>query len=273
MAKITDTNATLLAQMINPQVLADMVSAKLPNLIRFRPVATIGRELQGQPGTTLTVPKFIYIGDATDCPEGEAIPVAQLTKDTTSVTVKKIGRAAELTDEAVLSGYGDPVGEVVKQLAMAHANKIDNDCLVALRGAALTSASATAKKLTASDVIKAKAKFGEQVNQDAVLFVNTNYYTQLVLDPAFQGTEKLAQNLVTGAVGVIGGCQVVISDKLLDTEAYILADGALEIQLKRGILMETTRKAGVSTTYTGTEHYAAWLRDESKAVKITIAAS
>ena len=48
---------TKLAQMINPEVMADMVSAKLPKMIKFTPLAYVERMLVGQPGTTITVPK------------------------------------------------------------------------------------------------------------------------------------------------------------------------------------------------------------------------
>mgnify|MGYP003411819068 FL=1 len=51
-------NATRIADLINPQVLADMISAELPNAIVFAPLATVGRKLQGRAGNTLTMPKF-----------------------------------------------------------------------------------------------------------------------------------------------------------------------------------------------------------------------
>ena len=51
-------NATKIADLINPQVLADMISAELPNAIVFAPLAIVGRTLQGRAGNTLTMPKF-----------------------------------------------------------------------------------------------------------------------------------------------------------------------------------------------------------------------
>ena len=51
-------NATKIADLINPQVLADMISAELPNAIVFAPLAPVGRTLQGRAGNTLTMPKF-----------------------------------------------------------------------------------------------------------------------------------------------------------------------------------------------------------------------
>ena len=49
---------TKLAQMINPEVMADMISAKLPKMLKFTPLAFVERTLVGQPGTTVTLPKW-----------------------------------------------------------------------------------------------------------------------------------------------------------------------------------------------------------------------
>ena len=51
-------NATKIADLINPQVLADMISAELPNAITFAPLAVVGTRLEGRAGNTLTLPKF-----------------------------------------------------------------------------------------------------------------------------------------------------------------------------------------------------------------------
>lgn len=50
---------TKIAQLVNPEVMADMVSAKLPKMIKFTSLAYVERELVGQPGNTVTVPKWV----------------------------------------------------------------------------------------------------------------------------------------------------------------------------------------------------------------------
>ena len=259
-------NGTKLAQLVNPQVLADMISAELPNAIALAPLAVVGRKLQGSAGNTLTMPKFGYIGDAKDVAEGADIEISQMSTTTTEVTVKKAGKGVEITDEAILSGYGDPVGEIKNQLKMAIANKIDNDLFTALRGATLTATGA----VSVAGLLTARAKFGEKVNQPAVVVMNSNNYVKIASE--IVNLENTDRVLINGVVGKVAGLQVAISDKLSDTEVFIIADGALGIELKRDVMVESDRDiiAGVNV-YTANEHYVAYLKDETKAIKVTVA--
>lgn len=50
---------TKIEQLVNPEVMADMISAKLPKMIKFTPLAYVERKLVGQPGSTVTVPKWV----------------------------------------------------------------------------------------------------------------------------------------------------------------------------------------------------------------------
>ncbi|HEP3844166.1 TPA: N4-gp56 family major capsid protein, partial [Streptococcus pyogenes] len=45
---------TKMAQMLDPEVLADMIDAEVGKAIRFAPLAEVDTTLEGQPGTTLT---------------------------------------------------------------------------------------------------------------------------------------------------------------------------------------------------------------------------
>lgn len=75
-----------------------------------------------------------------------------------------------LTDEAVLSGYGNPVGEAGNQLALSIASKLDNDAMDALQTATL-SYDGSAKAISYDGVVDAIDLFEEEVNTEKVMFV------------------------------------------------------------------------------------------------------
>ena len=158
---------TKMANMVNPEVLKDMISAGLENKLRFAPLARIDRTLEGQAGNTVTVPRFEYIGDAEDVAEGVAMGTSVLTTSTQQATIKKAGKAVELTDESVLSGYGDPVGEAGNQLLLSIANKVDNDALEALSTTTLVSTTTGSLKVDA--VEKAQDVFEDEDQEGMVL--------------------------------------------------------------------------------------------------------
>ena len=61
---------TKLSDLIDPEVMGDMVSARIPKKLRVAPFAKIDDTLAGVPGDTITVPAYTYIGDAADVAEG-----------------------------------------------------------------------------------------------------------------------------------------------------------------------------------------------------------
>ncbi|WP_274379836.1 MULTISPECIES: N4-gp56 family major capsid protein [Caproicibacterium] len=112
--------------------MSDMISAKIENKIVVTPFAKIDRSLVGVPGDTITVPQYAYIGDAEDVAEGASATTCKLTASTTQVKIKKAMKAVSITDESVLSGLGNPVGEATSQLSKAMASHIDADAISAL---------------------------------------------------------------------------------------------------------------------------------------------
>lgn len=265
---------TQLSNMVNPQVMADMISAELPNLIRFSPLAEVDNTLVNRAGDTITVPKFAYSGDATDIPEGTAIPLDAMTTSTDTFAVKKAGKGVELTDESVLSGYGDPLGEAQRQIALAIANKVDNDALTALQGATQTYATAAGGSLTVSEVDAAQQVFADEELGDMVLIAHPKDAAVLRADAADQWARasELGDTILrNGTFGEILGAQVVRSNKLAEGEAYLVKAGALGMYMKRDVQVETDRDiVNKTTVITGDEHYGVHIKDESKVVAITI---
>nr|DAT64272.1 MAG TPA: major capsid protein [Caudoviricetes sp.] len=207
---------TKLENLVDPEVMADMVSAKLPKKIKFAPIARIDSTLVGRPGSTITVPKYAYIGDAEDVAEGVAMGTTVLTASTTEATVKKAGKAVEITDEAVLSGYGDPIGTAINQLAMSIAAKVDNDGYDALCGASLIY-DGTSAAISYSAVVAANSKFEDESDASLtkILFIHPNQEATLLNDDDFKSNDKYPMNVImNGTIGSIAGAQVVKSKKV-----------------------------------------------------------
>ena len=207
---------TKLENLVDPQVMADMVSAKLPKKIKFSPIARVDTTLVGRPGSTIVVPKYAYIGDAEDVAEGVAMGTTVLTTSTTEAKVKKAGKAVELTDESVLSGYGDPLSATINQIAMSIAAKVDNDSYDALCTAPIDH-DGTAAPISYSAVVAANSKFDDESDSSLtkILFINPAQEATLLNDDDFKSNDKYPLNVImNGTIGSIAGAQVVKSKKV-----------------------------------------------------------
>jgi N4-gp56 family major capsid protein len=275
---------TKIADLIDAEVMADIISAKIPSKIAVSPFAKVDTTLTTQgAGDTITVPKYDYIGDAEDVEEGATASTSKLTATSTRVTVKKAMKAVSLTDEAMLSGYGDPAGQATTQLSKSIASKVDVDCMEALQGATLTYAGGTAY-ISYNAIVSAIDVFEEELNSDKVIFINPAQVGALRKDANFLAADKIAETLlVTGAIGKIANCEVVPTSKVPLNEAGTMYScpivklngdtetedetAALTIFMKRNVNVETERDTLARTTViSADEIYAAALTDASKVV-------
>ena len=284
---------TKIENMIVPEVMADMISAKVEKKIIISKIAKIDNTLVGQPGNEVTVPQYKYIGDAEDVAEGVAMGTAKLETGSTKFTIKKAGKGVSITDEAILSGYGDPVGEANKQLAIAIANKIDNDVVEVINkeyavGTAEDGVNliydGSANKISYAGVVDAEDLFDEETSSEKVMYVHPKQMTQLRKDGDFISADKYNGEVMTkGEVGKIGTCRVVRSKKVklntegtcylnpivkLNNDAETEEDApAVTIYLKRDTQVEKERKAdsGITNIFTN-KHYGVALTNSTKVV-------
>lgn len=222
---------TKLQNLINPEVMADMVSAKLPKKIKFSNIAAVDTTLTGVAGNEITVPKYKYIGDAEDVAEGVAMGTTVLTASTTKVTIKKAGKAVEITDEAVLSGYGDPVGQAANQIVMSIAAKVDNDCYDALCGASLIYDS-TGAVIGYNGVVEADGIFADEADTtlNKLMYIHPEQETTLRKDENFIDRNKFGgEVMASGVIGKIAGVQVRKSKKVRVVEYEKNASGTYTI--------------------------------------------
>ena len=267
---------TVSDQVLDPQVLADMMSADLTAGLRFAPLAEVDRTLEGKPGSTVEFPSWNYIGDAEDLQEGVAIPTGSLTYGTTAATIKEVGYGVPLTDQSLLVGHGDPMGEASDQLSLSIQNKIDNDVLAALRSTPQTKTT----NLSLDGLDDVVAMYNLEDDQPIVAIVSPRLAGKIRVMAGkdwLRGSEIGAERLISGATGETLNIQFVKSRKLDANEAIFIRPkrkkkekAPIKLVLKRDVLVELDRNASERTTYIYASTYVApYLFDPTKVIRVT----
>lgn len=268
-------NVTRIANLFVPEVVGPEIIKKLVNDIKFLPFAKYRDTLKGTAGDKVKRWKYTYIGDAEEFTEGNDISYGELTQKTTEMTIKKAGRGVQLTDEAVLNSVGDVEGEAVKQVRMAIAQKIDNDCRTALEGIIpqMTVGDGT-ETIGASLVELAQEKWGEDLETPMTLLINPKQVKEIRHDSNFIPASEIKANMmITGSLGQILGCDIVVSNKVLAVDGkynnYLIKGQPLTIEVKRDIMPERARDIDKKITKMNADiHYGVFLEEDQNAVKI-----
>lgn len=206
---------SMMSNMINPEVMGDMINAKIEALAKITPYAKVDTTLQGVPGDTKTVPTWDYIGDAEDVAEGAEVGLTTMSASTTTFTIKKAMKAVGLTQEAINSGLGNPVGQAESQLAKAIVGKVDNDLLAAAMTAKNIVGDGTAA-IGYAGIVDAVTKFeDEEDGIEKVMFISPKQEATLLKDSDFVSADKFQAGVaVNGAIGKIAGCWIKKSNKI-----------------------------------------------------------
>lgn len=274
---------TKLANLLDPQVVADYIDAKLIDNIVFAPLAEVDTTLVGAPGSILTFPAYSYISAASDLTEASSISTVSLNYTSASAQIKEIGKGVEISDTAILSAFGSPVDEIGMQLLKSIADKVDIDFLTVLSGIAAGMTQSTAAStcaITVQDISNSLEKFGEDIDGQKALLVSPRTYTKIRNTKDWcPASEFAAGALIKGAVGQIFGCDIIVTNRLRQANiagetAYIVKPGALRLILKRDTKVEADRDIlRRVNVYTATKHYVNYLYNASKAIKILTPAS
>lgn len=280
MADLTKTTTLVNGDVFDPQVVSDMINAKVTARARMSGYIKVDNTLSGVPGSTVTVPKWGYIGAAEDYAEGEPIDTTKMAYTTSQYGIKKIGKGVRLTDEAQLSGYGKPMATATSQIAMSINEKLDNDRLdVLYESKNVFDASTAAIKYSA--IVDGVDMFAEEEDSKKVILIHSKQKTQLRKDADFIAADKIGTDLLTnGAIGRIAGCDVVVSNKVkleggvyynpiikLNNDSETEDDmPAVTYFLKRGNLVEHKREEGVADDIICTAYGMPALTNEAKVV-------
>lgn len=277
---------TKMANMIDPEVMGAMINAKVEALCKMTPYAHVDTTLVGVPGDTKTVPSWNYIGDAEDVAEGVEVGLTEMTASTTTFTIKKAMKAVGITEEARLSGLGNPVGQAESQLAKSIAGKVDNDVITAVYSSKV-SQDESAGVINYAGIVRAVTKFGDEEDGiEKVMFIHPDQETDLLLDDMFLSADKFEGGVaVRGSIGKIAGCWIKKSKKVKKSgsnwlnpiiklepdsaETEYIEDElpAVTIFLKKDIQTDSEWKPRVQQTeITTAKYYGVALTNEAKTV-------
>lgn len=283
---------TKMANVINPEVMGDMIEAKIDAMLKITPYAKVDTTLQGVAGDTKTVPSWNYIGDAVDIEEGAEVDLTAMTAGTKTFTIKKAMKAVGITQEAVNSGLGNPVGQAEKQLAMAIAGKVDKDVLDAVLTSSITIGDGAAA-ISYNGIVDAVGVFDEEEITDKVMFIAPEQVTTLRKDPNFISADKYNNNvMMSGEIGMVAGVRIIPSKKIKEADSKFTcpviklepasADTeftedelpAVTIFLKKDVQTDAEWKPRTQThEITTAKYYGVALTNESKVVLAKFAAA
>ncbi|MFD3911205.1 N4-gp56 family major capsid protein [Streptomyces sp. NPDC058603] len=271
---------TTSAQMLVPEVWADMVQAKFKGAMILGTLATEDNTLVGKPGDTVSFPKWTALGEAEDLTEGTPMTPEQLGTDPgNAATIKEAGKAVELTDKSRLVAFGDPYAETQRQLGVLIARKVDTDLRLAAEAAGVITVDASTEPLSWDVMVSGIEKFGDEWDPDnmAGLVIHSVQRAALLRDPNFISADKLGANAVIprGVIGQAGGVNIYVSNRLTTSgtgaamtyNALLLRRGSLGLLYKRRPIVETDRDILARTTVVTTNlHYATHRLDDEGVV-------
>lgn len=265
---------TQVADLVVNKVVADSVNKKLGKLIKFAPLADLDTNLQGAAGTTIILPSWNYIGDASDVAEGVLVTPEKITAGSIDVKVKKAVKDISMTDESVLATGGAVVGEVEHQLAVSIANKIDEDMVVQATATAVVAGTIPqipqqipTATLTQAGLATLRVYFGEDL-EETTLIISIADYGKVLSMPEFVAVDN-GNAFMSGHVGHVMGLQIVVSGRLATGKAVLVQSGALGLAIKREVNTESFRDMATRSTRLGVDtHYACFVKNPSRIANI-----
>ncbi|MFE2033042.1 N4-gp56 family major capsid protein [Streptomyces scopuliridis] len=279
------TGKTTAAQMIVPNVWADIVQAKFKGALVLGTMALNDTTLEGKPGDSVNFPKWKALTEIEDLTEGTPMTPEQLGTDPgNSATIKEAGKAVEITDKARLVAFGDPYAETQRQLGVLIARKIDKDLTAAAEAAGAIKVNAADKALSWDVLVDGIARFGDEWEPDnmAGIVIHSLQRASIYKGPNFISADKFGTGAVIprGVIGQIGGVNFYVSDRVTTTpgaegalatyKALMVRRGSMGLLYKRRPIVETDRDILARTTVVTTNvHYATHRLDDEGIVILT----
>lgn len=264
---------------IVPEVFADLAQASFAGKVRVlgSPAVVEDNTLVGQPGETISFPKWDTLTDLADLTTGVAMAVATMGQTDSSATIKEAGKAVAINDRdklTILGGEGGSESEAVRQFGVLAARKVDGDLIteaVANAGHALAPG---AVALSWSVLVDHFAQYGDDFEPEdfAGIYINSAQMASIFKDANFLEAAKVGDNSIVrrGVIGLLGGIPVQITNRVAAGTVLTLKNNALGALYKRRPIVETDRdvlkRQDIVTTNV---HYAVKALDAARIGKVT----
>jgi len=196
---------------IIPEVLSAMISAQIPGQLALAGTdrVVVLDNLDGKPGDKVKIPKWGAVGEFEEAQEGVAITPVNLTSSSKTVEIKKFSKAVDISQEALLSAYSDPIKELGTQFARYAALALDKALIAEAETTTLSHTVNTT--ITLDAILDAKALFRDS-QEDVVLILHDKVATDLMKLSEFKTLTQVSSDvIIKGAIGTIYGMPVVIS--------------------------------------------------------------
>jgi len=262
---------TLIANIIDPEVLGDQISAKFPDhlvLGNTNLVQVNGEFPLGSPGTKFKIPFYKRIAAFGDLTENVALTTNNVTTGTETATVVRGGGAYEVLDTAELVSISDPMAEISDQIARRAAEYIDAKLVSQLdltpnnfdqNGTEGVTASPTGT-LNQNAIIKAyTTKLGDNYSSlmnGGWIIMHSKQFADLLQTGAVQNQYQIGpmttQGVITqgpSALPMIAGLRIHVSDRVTSNtisavqqyKCYLVAPESLALFYQRQVMVEFDR--------------------------------
>lgn len=271
---------------IAPEVWADLTQASFTGKVKVlgSPAVIEDNTLVGQPGETISFPKWGALTDLDDLATGVPMVPVELEQTDSSATIKEAGKAVKVNDRdklTMLGGESAAENETLRQFGVLAARKVDGDLITEARTAAGRLTATTAAGVTTfgkAAINTAFALFGDEAEPEefAGIYIHSAQLGELFDSAEFTDASKVGDSslLRRGVVGAVRGVPVLVSNRLTEGDFLLMKRAVLGALYKRRPVVEQDRDIlARQDVYTTNIHYAVKAVTPSGIAHVTLAAA
>lgn len=265
-----------ISDIVNPQVLSDLTSEKLANMLVDIPGLFTSREFPiGAPGTSWEIPYNKLLDDLIMDGESVTLVPQALKQGSYKSVVQRAARAWKDEDIASMVATGDPAMELSTRMAEVAKKYMMLRMLDVLDGAVPAANRNVAAGGATDDTVRdTKFKLGDKANDLKYILVNSNVYKQLedggyiswqamnniipISGASLYGFQVPVGAVAGGLVPTVAGLILIVSDNIsaitgtltaTKYPSYLLGQEAMGLYYQKKVTVATQREELIGGGY------------------------